>query len=365
MKKTLFFCLALMATGGLVGCGARDSDQDNSLVFAPVRYVKDFPREVKLSGKEAVDPDVIGINDFAIYDSVIVFSTAGLEHLWFFNALPSLNPLGSFLKTGQGPFEFVRPPSVGSNTSFKRENGDLCAYIYDFYRGKILNMNVDRSIKNKNLEISVFMDSVPPYLSDVVVVDDSTFYARELNADHTAKIRFVERNGKRTHPDFLERINSVRISKDEDFNILSAGTGFNPVSARIVEKPIGLNFIHVFSLDGSFARTICPGTAVDNIAKIERTKWEDRIYTFADLRLFDNFFGILQIDEDRKTNQTGRKKLPNLLLFDWDGNPLARWKLDHHITMFDIDMLNGHLYTFDVHSDEFFRYDAREVLEKL
>jgi len=129
----------------------------------------------------------------------------------------------------------------------------------------------------------------------------------------------------------------------------------------MVEMPIGLNFIHVFSLDGSFARTICPGTVADNIEKIERIKPEDKNYTFADLRLFDGFFGVVQIYE----NRTERKKLPNILLFDWDGNPLAKWKLDHHITSFDIDMANGHLYTFDVRSDEFFRYDVKEDLKAL
>jgi len=365
MKNMLFFCLALMATWGLVGCGGQDADSNNNLVFAPVLYVKDFPREVQLSGKEAVDSDVIGIKNFAIYDSIIVFSTEGLEHLWFFNALPSLSPLGSFLKIGQGPFEFVRPPSVGSDLSFKREDGDLRAYIYDFYRGKVLNMNVDRSIKSKNLEISVFKDTIPPFLFDFAVVDDSTYYGKEINPDHTGQIRFVEKNGKRTYPDFLERINASRISKGEDFNILSTGSGFNPVNGRIVEAPTELNFINIFSLDGSFVRTVCPGTKADNIEKIARTNREDRIYSFEDLRLFDVFFGVVQIDEDRKTNHTGRKKLPNILLFDWDGNPLAKWKLDHHITMFDIDMLNGHLYTFDVHSDEFFRYDVREILKKL
>jgi len=334
------------------------------LVFAPVLYVKDFPNQMQLGAKEALDVDVIGIEDFVVYDSIIVFSTAGLEHLWFFNTLPDLNPLGNFLKIGQGPFEFVWPPSIGHGMFFKRD-GDLYIHIYDFQRGKLFRMNVSRSIKNKRLDISVFRNDLPPYLSDFVMLDDSTFYARERNADHTGKVRFIEKNGERTQPDFMKRLNDNFISKGEDVNILSTGTGFNPANRRIVEMPIGLNFIHVFSLDGSFARTICLGAVADNLSKIERTKREDRMYTFADVRLFDGFFGVVQIDEDQKTNQTERKKLPNILLFDWDGNPLAKWKLDHHITSFDIDMLNGHLYTFDHKSDDFFRYDIKEVLQKL
>jgi len=350
-----------MAMQILVGCVWRDSDSNNGLVFAPVLYVKGFPKEVQLAGRESVDPDVIGIKNFAIHDSIIVFSTAGSEHLWFFNALPNLDPLGSFLKTGHGPFEFAWTVSVGNEASFKKENGSLYGYIYDFQRGKLLKMNVSKSIKNRELDVSVFKDALPPFLFDFALLDDSTYYGKEINNEETAQMRFIEKNGVRTQPDFLQKLNDNFISKGEDFNILSTISKFSPANGRLVEMPVGLNFINIFSLDGSFARTICPGAKVDNIEKIERTKREDRNYTFADLRLFDRFFGVVQIDEYR----TGRKKLPDILLFDWDGNPLARWKLDHHITMFDIDMLNGHLYTFDVHSDEFFRYDVKELLKKL
>ena len=104
---------------------------------------------------------------------------------------------------------------------------------------------------------------------------------------------------------------------------------------------------------------------MDNINKIQyKPRWA-RTYTFADLRLFENFWGVIHIDEDEKTYQLGRKKLPLIYLFDWKGKPIVELKLDHFITSFDIDLKNGSLYTFDVHSDEFYRYDVKGILSKV
>ena len=107
------------------------------------------------------------------------------------------------------------------------------------------------------------------------------------------------------------------------------------------------------------------GNKLNNIGEIQDKREWDRIQTYEDLRIFTDFWGVLLIGEDRKTYQTGRKKLPSIILFDWQGEPLARLNLDHFITSFDIDFTNGHLYTLDVLSDEFYKYDINDILVKL
>ena len=62
------------------------------------------------------------------------------------------------------------------------------------------------------------------------------------------------------------------------------------------------------------------------------------------------------------TFQTGRKKYPSILLFDWEGRPLAELKLTRFVNSFDIDMVNKTLYVFDVYNDKMFAYDLSEVL---
>jgi hypothetical protein len=142
-------------------------------------------------------------------------------------------------------------------------------------------------------------------------------------------------------------------------------TKYNDKNGRIVEAPIGLNYINIYSLDGSFAKTICMDKELNNITNIQNTEETDRIYTFANLRVYDDFFGVVYINEDELTYQTGRKKLPSILLFDWDGNPFVELKLDHHIQSFDIDLLTGELYTLDRDFEEFYKYDIKNIMVKL
>lgn len=137
------------------------------------------------------------------------------------------------------------------------------------------------------------------------------------------------------------------------------------VNERIVEMPIGLNYINIYSLNGDFARTVCVGDELDDISEIEDRKEWNRMYTYADLRLFKDFWGVVSINEDKMTFQTGRKKYPSILLFDWDGKPLAELKLTRFVNSFDIDMVNKTLYVFDVYNDKMFAYDLSEVLDKI
>lgn len=126
--------------------------------------------------------------------------------------------------------------------------------------------------------------------------------------------------------------------------------------------PIGLNHINIYSLDGRFQKSLCLGKNLDNIDKIQEKKRAVRLYTFADLRLFDDFFAVLHINEEEAMYQTNRQKKPTIMLFDYNAKPLMEIKLNHHITSFDVDFRKGELYTFDVHSDEFYKYDINDVL---
>ena len=151
----------------------------------------------------------------------------------------------------------------------------------------------------------------------------------------------------------------------EDINIISTIAKMNHENGLIVEMPIGLNYINLYSLDGSSAKTLCIGDEPDDISEVENQDFADRIYTYSDLCVFKNFWGVVAIGEDMKTFQMSRKKHPSILLFDWEGNPLAELKADRFMTGFDIDLTNGTLYTFDVYTDEMFRYDIRHILREL
>lgn len=341
------------------------SSSPQHMALSDVEFVNKFPLEFCLQNKIDPNLDIIGINNLVIYDSLMILSRKNPNSLFSIISLSDNKHLGSFLTIGNGPLEFVQPPSVTSDMKLVSEYGQLFAFVYDFQKGKFLKINIDKLINKRETEIVEQANSLPPFIFDFIMVDSTSFFCKEVNSTHTKQLRYLLNNDMRDSTSIMVKLNQSSIKQGEDINILGTSTKMEYEKKIIVEMPISLNHINIYSLDGSWGKTICIGNKLDDIEKIqEKNRW-DRIYTFADLRVFPDFFGVVYINEDEKTYQIKRKRLPSILLFDWQGKPLAELKLNHFITSFDIDFINGVLYTFDVHSDELFKYEINDILRKL
>jgi hypothetical protein len=234
-------------------------------------------------------------------------------------------------------------------------------------------MNVDESIKNNQLNIYTFNDALPLISFNFAMLDSVTFFIKEIINNETQNIRYILDNGKKIIPPHFEKMNRAKLRNKEDINILSTISKCDFDRNIIVEMPVGLNYINMYSIDGFLGKTICIGKRLDHIGKIQNIQpWWKRIYTFSDLRLFSKFWGVVYINEDYRTNEIKYKtndddkvQLPNILLFDWEGEPLAKLMINNFITSFDIDFINGYLYTLDLNTDIFCKYDIREILKKL
>lgn len=239
------------------------------------------------------------------------------------------------------------------------------AGLIDPSRGRLYKVDIDSSIQTKRLHISVLKDSLPQYLFSFIMVDSVTFFCREIASNNTQLNRYLLKNENREVPKTFEKLNNARIREREDCNILSAIIKYNAERNLFVEMPIGLNHINIYSPDDTFGKTICVGATIDDIEKIQDRKRFKRLYTYAHLRLYDQFFGVLHINEEEMIFQTNRKRLPNIQLFDWEGNPIVKIQVDRFITAFDIDFINGNLYTLDNQTDEIYKYDIHDMLDKL
>jgi hypothetical protein len=371
MKNNVFL-IQLVVTGCIfvimAGCNSNPKASSDYMVLDDIQYTTEFPQSFVLD--QAIDIDlesmnIIGMIDFRIYDSLLVLSVTDKEGALSFLSLPDGHFLGKFLSHGQGPNEFLFNPELTKATFFEEE-GVRFAWIYDNLTGKLYKMNIDKSISNNQLSMFV-CENLPPSLFAFCVIDSVTFFCKEI-ANQQQQIRTIWNKGEKTTPPHLEKLNlaSIRLTEESfDINILSAITMCDILKGRIVEANVHLNYINLYSLDGSFGKTICIGDKLDNIDKIQNIDMWDGIYTFGKLRLFPQFWGVLYENESMKDSRIDRKTLPVIFLFDWDGNPLAELKLNRFITGFDIDMLNGYLYASDHQTDEFCKYDIRDILEKL
>lgn len=364
MKVKYVFIVILSVIIGMSSC-VHEFISSKFMVFDSVNYVNKFPYTINLKDSKVPEFDIIGINDFCIVDSIILFSHRGSDSLWSVFSLPDYKLLGRCFTKGNGPGEFIQAPRVAFKTDFFQKEGQLFANIYDFQTGKVVQSNISASLIHHKNEVSVLCDSLPSGLFSFISVSDSVFFCKEISPDFTKQCRFMAGKSAGVIPYTVQNLNKAEVDDSKDINIISTIAKMNRINERIVEMPIGLNYINIYSLKGDVSKTVCIGDKLDNISDIEDQNEWSRLYTYADLRLYDDFWGVVSIMEDMKTFQTSRKKHPSILLFNWEGDPLIELKLTKFINSFDIDIKNKILYVFDVYNDKMFSYDISEALEKI
>jgi hypothetical protein len=335
------------------------------MTFDSIEYVTKIPHTYILKNSHDVNTDVIGIFDFCIVDSFFIFATNDNDGLWSFVSLNNNNIIGQFLKKGQGPNEFLYSPSVQVATNFFKEEGNLYAAIYDSQKGKLYKMNIEKTIQDGELDISILKNSVPRFLSNFVMIDTTKFLCKAINNEATQQLRYLMRNNTTESSPNLEKLNRATINKTgTDMNIISTMTKYSKENDMVIEMPVMLNYLNIYSINENFGKTICIGDKLNNIDIIQNTSFPEIIETFYDLRVYKDFFAVLFVNEDKLSLETRRKKTPTIFLFNWQGEPIAELKLDRHLTAFDIDFKQGLLYGLDYISDAFFKYDIHNILNK-
>jgi len=331
------------------------------MILSKVSFVDEFPRTLNLSDPIQVEMDVYGVLDFTIQDSIIIFSSKNPKRFWSIFSLQNHELRGHFLEKGNGPNEFLGTPWIYS-TSFYTKNDELIAAIYDFYKGKVYEMNVGRTLAESTLSISIINESLPKNLFNLVAIDNLTFFCKEISTDHRQQERYLIDDGIKNIPANFEKLNRSAIMPREDINILSTITKRNKPTGRFVEIPLKLNYINIYSIDGSFEKTICLGKKLDKISDIQQLDRAKRILRHGYLCVYDGIFGVLCFNEEEKSYDLERKIFPTIQFFNIDGEPLVEFKLNRHATSFDIDFNNGQLYIHDFRTDELYKYDIQNII---
>ena len=179
--------------------------------------------------------------------------------------------MGSLLTKGNNPNEFIQAPWVSSATFFN-ERDELHAGIYDFQRGRVFNANITQTLKTGKLDMHLMRDSLPPFLFNFFIIDSARYFCKEANHQQIQQTRYLIERDKQLHPAVFDSLNCVKLEEMQDINILSTITKFNPARNIVVEMPVGLNYLNMYSLDGTFTRTLCIGDKVDNIKDIQNKK---------------------------------------------------------------------------------------------
>src|SRR5690606_38912774 len=116
----------------------------------------------------------------------------------------------------------------------------------DFQRGRLLEMNITGSIGKQELDISIVHDSLPKSSFNFLVIDEDTYFCKSVNNHHTQQNRYLLNNSnQKTVPTIFEKLNQAILRDGEDINLLSTSTKWHGQHNRLVEMPIGLNYINL------------------------------------------------------------------------------------------------------------------------
>jgi len=363
-ENKCIICCIFLCILSLIGCN-NNSKPSDSMAFDNVKFINEFPKTFTLSKPEVLDLGVLGADGLSVQDSLLIVSHPGTEGFWSFFALPDYRPLGRYLKNGRASDELLSVPRV-SQQSFLNIDGNLYAMIYDYDFGRMLRMDITKSLSEGVGRITEIGSGVEKYLSRVAFLDTNVFFCRQSNQVIMSQDRYLLVQSERVVTRGMEELNKARVERPIDTNLMNTSVAYSPAKRLISEASLFLNTVNVYSVDDKVAPiTICYGRKMKHLSKMNVLLNPDR--TFKHIAGYDNYFATLYTGYNFDRAIIKRMTMhPKIQFFGWDPcEPLAEIVLDRDATSFDIDFLSGKLYTVSYETEEICAYDIKDVLEYL
>lgn len=258
-----------------------------------------------------------------------------------------------FLKTGSGPGEVLYPPYISWMRFIIGENGHNYALFYDF-KGKVLEVDIDESTSKGFAQVDCLTDSLETMAgSRYYPINAYQLLCRKENKSGDGYQRVVwTGDGVENENHSMEVLNGFTSRYKNNLSTLITA---DPSGSMIVEAGSRIDAIHLYSLDGSFNRTIYSGN-------IRVTDSESSVKCYYDVKVFKDFFAALYLGISMDDLDEGNYNSVEIRMFDWEGNPLARIHVPAKGQCFDIGTHTGSLYIADEDYDYILKYDISDIL---
>ena len=314
-----------------IGCST-----DNAMIF----------KDKTIYSPDSVETGIQGILNFSIEDSIMILHTADNDAAWKIISLDDMSMQTGLLRKGNGPDELISIPSVSSSESLTI-NGELHYYINDINKRQLLDLNLSRSITEGRLHMETIRKDLPYGSFNTILINDSTYFIRALSNDQTKLERKLLENNVPTVPEELVQINSAHVKAGTWYGPLCTGLYYNRQINLLVESPVYLNNINIYTPDGSFRKSLCFGEKPVDVMDIVRY---DRPEGFFHTKLYENCFAAARLLDGHT----------HIYIIDYEGNPVSEIELDLPSTGFDFDIAGQRLYAYDGNTESFWRYDLPE-----
>ena len=361
--KRLVLLLSLIAVLITTSC-----NRQRPLSFGTVQYVStdNVDYVVDPSSGSDVSFGVDGVEYFQIIGPYLVILSYAEEGLFaVLDKTPPYTVLGYFFKRGRGPGEL---PSISIPGDYGiDDSGDLYADLNNL-AGKIIRWNITKSLEEGRTVTEEIGETGPNTLT-VLNLGEKGIYYKELSPNKDSQQRFViDNNSQKYVPENMRLLNSAVLQNKEDdgarFNILSTVSVYDRQTERFMEASSGLNTIHLYSLDNSFAKTYYIGDKVYDYNELAERSYADRPITTIDGKHNGKFASFLYLDV-LMSAFARPESIPRLLIVPWDGSDLIQVQLPEFVTSFDIDLDSGRLYCYNSFTEILKSYDIRVILDRI
>lgn len=278
--------------------------------------------------------NIYNCSGLRIYDSVLVAIDWKRDTLFQAYNLNTKKLIGTFGGYGKGPGEFFEVPEL--TPVFFYDGKDMVIQIYDRGRMTFKNVDLSKSMRNgKIFEHDKFILPTDCIQRPTFMTLDSKIYGADssvlqvYNSIDGATARFHEPiRIKQALPDMYARI--ARIMYIEKA----------PKIDRIVGTFNVMKRLHIYNKKGELLKVVKErGNQFFDINQ-EEFYLANKVY-FSRSFLSDE--NILVLNENRIERTTGGE----LLLFDYEGNALMKYKLDSYVYWGAVDWAHEKFYSYD------------------
>ncbi len=324
--------------------------QDYSIV-----YYDSFQIEKSLEGETIDWIDANSGFNMMLYDSILVVVSDDEKYFHFYN-YKTHEKLAEIGTKGQGPGEFTGYPEL--MTYCTKEADEMVCWIRDDNRGQffqfplLASINSGKFVINKVVKIAKTGNAhICELLNDSVIADRSW---RESESVCVYKFGQEDMLWSITKDKNLEMRSTYGSASSQ---ILHVST----TNQKIVTSFQFIPRIHIYSSSGTLEKVFEENNSPDvvippgGIREFEK----NNPLRFYGALLSEEF--IIIIDEYRILGELTPSKI---LIFDYQGNAIARYSLDRCIRGYAMDWEHRHMIAFDPDNYEFIDYDLSEAMNE-
>lgn len=315
MKKYTFLLLAITILSG--SCSR-------------VRDIE-FPQTKHLTAEKIPMGSILLPAFMTLKQDMLVISRYKGDSVLYFYSRPDLKYLGSTGKTGEGPGDFIKYTMFCENTSDELIVNNLGSPI------KLKQIVLDSLFHiavEKEFKLSRFF-----LLNDMFMKNDSLLFYFDRSGIQIKKYDLAKQ-------DFT---GEITIHKNDP----ERGTSFHPDMGIVVyNDSVAVylyqyqNRIDIFDLESMELKKqiLAPGET-----HIDKNSWEQTNTYYLSAYAGKKYFYAVNV-----SRQGAEKEKYSLLVFDYDGNPVAEYSFDINLyAPFVVDEENGYIYSYNSQYEDY------------